>query len=409
MLQLNNGSTVTVNGSVGIGTTSPSYKLHVTGGRTLLDKLQYTRAIDVSSADLDSLTTAGFYDGSSFTNAPYYGEAGSGYYYITVERYSSDANWVHQTATAFGSGNTANITYSRVRIASNWSPWKILIGTDTDAGKYNYLPKFTTGTGATLGTSSIYDNGTNVGIGTTAPGSYKLNVVGGPTSLDQLQYTRAIDKSSTDLNLLTDAGFYNGNGCTNAPTVGWFYITVERYSGENTWVHQTSTSFGLPAGNINENVTYSRVRNGSTALWSAWKELMSTSGNTTNITGSVSITGSLSVDGAISNNVRTVATVYATGFGGLPPLLTSTDFMVFLTNMGPTIGQSNGIQLPSAVLNKGRIIYLQVKENIFFYNNITIMSVAGNINGTSTYAMPNTLYGKKMFVSDGSNWFVEPA
>jgi hypothetical protein len=41
------------------------------------------------------------------------------------------------------------------------------------SGTTNYVPKFTAGT--TLGNSQIFDNGTNVGIGTTSPG-YKLDV-----------------------------------------------------------------------------------------------------------------------------------------------------------------------------------------------------------------------------------------
>lgn len=45
----------------------------------------------------------------------------------------------------------------------------------TGTGTTNYLPKFT-GTSA-IGNSLIYDNGTNIGIGTTSP-SYKLDVAG---------------------------------------------------------------------------------------------------------------------------------------------------------------------------------------------------------------------------------------
>jgi hypothetical protein len=43
----------------------------------------------------------------------------------------------------------------------------------TGAGTTNYIPKFTSST--TLGNSQIFDNGTNIGIGTTTP-SYKLDV-----------------------------------------------------------------------------------------------------------------------------------------------------------------------------------------------------------------------------------------
>jgi hypothetical protein len=67
------------------------------------------------------------------------------------------------------------------------------------------------------------------------------------------------------------------------------------------------------------------------------------------------------------------------------------------------------MQLPSALLNKGRILYMQIITYGFGSSAITVSSVAGNINGTTTYTFPTTLYAKRMFVSDGSNWYVEPA
>ena len=147
--------------AVGIGTTTPSQLLHV-NGRALVNQFEYTRAIEVSNTDLDNLTNAGFYNGIQLTNAP-----GVGWYYITVERYTSDANWVKQTATSFGAGNTGNITWTRTRELNIWQPWKRLIDTVVEGGTTNYVPKFT-GSG-TLGNSQIFDNGTNVGIGTTSP------------------------------------------------------------------------------------------------------------------------------------------------------------------------------------------------------------------------------------------------
>jgi hypothetical protein len=44
----------------------------------------------------------------------------------------------------------------------------------TGTGTLNFVSKFTS-TGSTLGNSLVYDNGTNVGIGTTSP-STKLDV-----------------------------------------------------------------------------------------------------------------------------------------------------------------------------------------------------------------------------------------
>jgi hypothetical protein len=55
--------------------------------------------------------------------------------------------------------------------------WGVPAGTGvTGSGTTNYVPKFTSSTA--IGNSQIFDDGTNVGIGTTSPGTYKLNVNG---------------------------------------------------------------------------------------------------------------------------------------------------------------------------------------------------------------------------------------
>src|SRR4029079_6667315 len=52
-----------------------------------------------------------------------------GGYYLTVERFHTDATYVHQTATSFGAGNTANKVYSRCRVNSVWGAWSELATT----------------------------------------------------------------------------------------------------------------------------------------------------------------------------------------------------------------------------------------------------------------------------------------
>jgi hypothetical protein len=54
----------------------------------------------------------------------------------------------------------------------------------TGTGTLNFVSKFTS-TGSTLGNSQIYDNGTNLGVGTTSP-SYKLDVSGTGRFTDDL-------------------------------------------------------------------------------------------------------------------------------------------------------------------------------------------------------------------------------
>ncbi len=156
-------------GNVGINTSSPAYKLTV-AGRTYVDQFQYVQGIQISGANLNDYTDAGFYAGSGLGNAP----DPYGWYYVTIERHS-DASWVHQTATSYGAGNTGNRIYSRTKEAGSWTAWKELSYTSNISGTTNYVSKFTSST--TIGNSLIYDNGTNVGIGTTSPG-VKFTVAG---------------------------------------------------------------------------------------------------------------------------------------------------------------------------------------------------------------------------------------
>ena len=182
---LNNSSAVRINSTgLGIGTTTPSAKLDV-NGRALVNEFQYTKAINISGANLNDYTFAGFYNGEGMVNAP-----NSGWFWVTVERYSGDDNWAHQTATTFGSGNTANEVYTRTKTGGTWTNWKRLIDWGDVNGTTNYVSKFTGNN--SLGISSIFDNGNAVGINTTNPGFITtgrgvLSLNGASTSLMEFQ------------------------------------------------------------------------------------------------------------------------------------------------------------------------------------------------------------------------------
>jgi hypothetical protein len=143
-------------------------------GSALVDGLRYTRGIDISGQDLDSVVTAGFYSGNLLINAP---SNQVGFFYITVERWSGDSNWAHQTATAFGTDdNIANKIYSRVRNLGTWTPWVELYTTGslvdpiTGTGVSGQVA-FWNGTNSQTGDNGLFWNNTtkNLGLGTSNP------------------------------------------------------------------------------------------------------------------------------------------------------------------------------------------------------------------------------------------------
>lgn len=93
------------------------------------------------------------------------------------------------------------------------------------------------------------------------------------STLNQLIYTRAIDLTTEtpgyNLDNLTDAGFYDGVGFTNAPNSGYFYVDVKRFHENDNYCLQVATSFGV--GN-DPNITYSRVKVGG--VWGVWVSMV---------------------------------------------------------------------------------------------------------------------------------------
>jgi hypothetical protein len=207
----NNTSKVVIlgNGNVGIGTTNPGVKLEVSG-QAFVDKFQYNQAIQISGADLNGVTTAGFYAGSGLTNAP----DNNGWYWVTVERHS-DSGWVHQLATSYGAGNTENLMYSRVKMNnSTWTTWKkISYSTDTPTA------------------TSVYDLLPNARVDYTWVGQ----VVNGSW----------VDIFTRANNVLTSGTWIVNMYVTDYSTGGEHYTYT--YSGTFTWFQNDTNQSGTPS------------------------------------------------------------------------------------------------------------------------------------------------------------------
>ena len=144
-------SVTSVDGQIGVVDLNNVY-VHKTGNefidgeKTFTGGVIYTKAKNISNLNLNHFVEAGFYDGSYMLNAP-----DLGWFYVTIERYSGDDNWLHQTATTFGSGNIANKIYTRVKTNNDWGSWKEVAYTDSFTGVY--VP--TTGNSTIAGTKTF--------------------------------------------------------------------------------------------------------------------------------------------------------------------------------------------------------------------------------------------------------------
>jgi len=193
--------TINRNGSVGIGTTSPSAKLHVSG-----NILSYVEAVN----------TAALFIAANNSNNWQFG-INNGSDYVIAEGGGGNALGTARVTVQAGSGNVGLGTTSpaaKLTVVGNISssadvyfkgltstPQATIVGINTSTGQLyyqttssfvassasyaatasnvlggtnNYLARWTSAT--TLGIGVTYDNGTNVGIGTTSPGA-KLNLV----------------------------------------------------------------------------------------------------------------------------------------------------------------------------------------------------------------------------------------
>ena len=160
--------------NVGIGTAGPSEKLDVVGNIKSSGEAYWgnsgTRTTTRNDAGMMGVgARSGFYETSSPVNFP--SGASSWWHLIDTRHSNSSNNYGMQIA---GSFFDQELWYRKTDNSATTS-WSKIISSNEVSGTGNYVPKFT-GTNS-IGNSQVYDNGTNVGIGTTSPG-YKFDVSG---------------------------------------------------------------------------------------------------------------------------------------------------------------------------------------------------------------------------------------
>ena len=123
-------------------------------------------------------------------------------------------------------------------------------GINTGSGTLNYLPKYTA-TGTTLGNSIIFDDGSQVGIGTASPNAKlevrgRTNIYGGGSSVSTLGFA-ILDASGTyNLYLEDDGGAYlRGNVRIGNTQIDVYKLDVNgtgRFTGALTGTSATFSS-----------------------------------------------------------------------------------------------------------------------------------------------------------------------
>ena len=162
-------------------TTAPSWMISNTN-----DKMSISRALTLGGAYAD------------FMNISNTGNIGIGTNTPSTQLHSTGGVRFQILA---GTGTRIVVTDANGNLAAGSS---IASGIVTGSGTLNYVPKWTPD-GATLGNSIIFDNGTNVGIGTNAPLG-KLDVVG-----DVFSYNTGFGQFSSTAGVKNYANFSSDN------------------------------------------------------------------------------------------------------------------------------------------------------------------------------------------------------
>ncbi|MFH2141605.1 MAG: hypothetical protein ABIJ97_04225 [Bacteroidota bacterium] len=191
---------------------------------------------------------SGFYETSAPAPAADWPVGAASWWHLIDCRHSNNGNnYAMQFAGSFFDQNL----YFRKTNSLATQPWVQVLTTANGvvgSGTLNYVPKWTPN-GNTLGNSQIFDNGTNVGVGTAAP-SQKLHVAGGSVLIDEGNslYVGASARFYSDASYLMYAGprpFY----VTDAVGTTYLY-SANTYlgSGSGDIIHLRGNQFDWTSG-----------------------------------------------------------------------------------------------------------------------------------------------------------------
>ena len=167
-----------------------------------------------SRASLSSAAGSGAYNSTTgvITIPTNTSQLTNGSNFITLGSLSGTSPIVYNNSTGAISITQSGAAASGYLSSTDWNTFNnkqnALTNPVTGTGTTNYVPKWTSG--SAIGNSVIYDDGTSVGIGTTAP-TTKLEVEGTDAKIKVNNTTTTIG----DLTILDLTGVVNGSGAGN--------------------------------------------------------------------------------------------------------------------------------------------------------------------------------------------------